>query len=270
MSTPTDERRIDTELADGVLALRFVRPAAGNVIDTAFGDELLAAVRSAADRVDEISVVTLTSTGRNFCVGGDVGSFAAAADRGAHVGSLAEALHESVLGLVDLGVPLVAGVQGWAAGAGLSLALLADLLVLERSAGLRAAYGGIGLSPDGGMSHSLPRAVGPALAADMILTNRGLTADEALAHGVAARVVEDGEAAVAATRLAQEIARGSRQGARQAVALLRASDGRTLPEQLRAEAAGIAACAGGPEGTEGVDAFLAKRRPDYATARARG
>lgn len=270
MGTPTDERRIETDLTDGVFAVRLVRPDAGNVIDTPFGDELLAAVRAAHEQVDAISVLTLTSTGRNFSVGGDVRSFAAAPDRGAHVGALARALHESIRGLVDLGVPLVAGVQGWAAGAGLSLAVLADLLVMERSAGLRAAYGGIGLSPDGGMSFSLPRAAGPALAADMILTNRGLTADEALAHGVAARVVEDGEAEVATTRLAQQLAAGSRQGARQAVALLRASGGRTLAEQLDAEADGIAACAAGPEGVEGVDAFTAKRRPDYAAARARG
>ena len=265
-----DGPRVTGELVDGVFAIRFDRPDAGNVIDTRFGDELVAAVGRAAAQRDEVAVVSVTSTGRNFSVGGDVRSFAAADDRGAHVGGLAAALHTGVRGLRGLGVPVVVGVQGWAAGAGMGLALLGDLLVMEASAGLRSAYAGIGLSPDGGSSWTLPRAIGPALAADLVLTNRPLHAAEALAHGVAARVVEDGEAAVATDRLARELAGGSWAGARQAVALLRASGGRTLDEQLDAEAAGIAACAAGPEGTEGVDAFLAKRRPDYAAARTRG
>lgn len=265
-----DEPRLAVSLTDGVFGIRFVRPAAGNVIDPAFGAELVAAAARAREQLDDVTVLTLTSTGKNFCVGGDVSGFASAPDREAHVGQLAADLHEGVQGLLGLGVPIVVGVQGWAAGAGLSLALLGDLLVMERSAGLRAAYAGLGFSPDGGMSWTLPRAVGPALAADMVLTNRGLLADEALAHGVANRVVEDSEAPVAATRLAEELANGSRHGARTATRLLREGAGRSLPEQLAAEAAGIAGCAGSPEGREGVDAFLAKRRPDYRAARAAG
>jgi 2-(1,2-epoxy-1,2-dihydrophenyl)acetyl-CoA isomerase len=106
-------------------------------------------------------------------------------------------------------VPIVVGVQGWAVGGGLSLALLGDVLVLGRSARVRAAYTAIGLTPDGGMSWTLPRVVGASRARDLILTNRAISAAEAEAMGLATRVVDDQELRATVDRLAAELADGA-------------------------------------------------------------
>jgi 2-(1,2-epoxy-1,2-dihydrophenyl)acetyl-CoA isomerase len=103
----------------------------------------------------------------------------------------------------------VVGVQGWAAGGGLSLALLGDVLVLGRSARVRAAYTAIGLTPDGGLSWTLPRAVGASRARDLILTNRAVSATDAVAMGLASRVVDDQELRATVDSLAAELADGA-------------------------------------------------------------
>jgi 2-(1,2-epoxy-1,2-dihydrophenyl)acetyl-CoA isomerase len=126
------------------------------------------------------------------------------------------------------------------------------------------AYPGIGLSPDGGMSWTLPRVVGRARAREILLTDAVLDADDAVRLGVLSRLVPDGEIAEEAQRLARAIAAGPRSTHASIKTLLRQSDTATLSDQLDSERDGIAAAAGSPAGREGVDAFVAKRKPDYA------
>ncbi len=176
----SDDQRVRVEAADGVCRLVLANPAAHNVVDHAFGEQFLAALVGPAR---EARCVEIVAEGQNFCVGGDVRGFAAAPDRS--LSELADHFHTCERALLDLAAPVVIGVNGWAAGIGLSLVLVGDVIVLGESARLRPAYTAIGLSPDGGMTATLPAAVGRARAMDMFLTNRPMGAAEALAAGLA-------------------------------------------------------------------------------------
>ena len=148
----------DAVTRDGrVLRLRVARGKHGTLDGDAL--PLIAEALNTADPA-EVGAALLVSEGASFCTGGDVRAFADAADRGAYVAALAEAFHEMVTAIATCAVPVVAAVPGWAAGAGMSVVCAVDLAVAGRSTRLRPAYPGIGFSPDGGMSWTLPRLVG--------------------------------------------------------------------------------------------------------------
>jgi 2-(1,2-epoxy-1,2-dihydrophenyl)acetyl-CoA isomerase len=192
-----------------------------------------------------------------------VRAFAAAPEPGKYLGELASVIHEAVLGLASAHVPVVVAVQGWAAGAGMSLAACGDIVLAGESAQFRTAYTGIGLSPDCGLTWTLPRLVGRARAADLLLTNRPLGAAEAASIGLVARVVADDLLFAEARALAAELASGPTAAFGQVKKLLAAGDRATLGDHLGAEAASIAACADHPEGRVGVTAFMAGRKPVF-------
>ena len=179
----TVERSIATLMLD--------RPAVGNTIDMALARALIdAAVRCDEDKA--IRCIVLTGRGRLFCGGGDVSAFAEAGDDiSAFLRELAGALHEAISRLMRMKKPLVVLVNGPAAGAGLSLALAGDITLAAKSAHFTAAYGALGLTPDGGMTWSLPRLVGYRRAQEIILSNRRVSAEEAAAIGLVTRVVAD-------------------------------------------------------------------------------
>jgi 2-(1,2-epoxy-1,2-dihydrophenyl)acetyl-CoA isomerase len=205
----------------------------------------------------------LVSEGTSFCTGGDVRAFAAAEDRAAYVRQLADAFHGFVTALVECPVPVVAGVPGWAAGAGLSIVCAADLAVAGRSTRVRPAYPGIGFSPDGGMSWTLPRIVGAGRARQMLLTDQVLDAEAALAAGIVTAVVDDADVAAEAEETARRIAQGPTAALGRIKRLLAGSPDHSLAEHLELEAAAISACAAGPEGAEGLAAFVEKRAPRF-------
>lgn len=244
-----------------VLRCVLTTAARGASLDFAVVREITAALREIGP---DVGAVLLVGEGPNFCTGGDVKAFAAAGeDVEATVRTLAGELHDLVRAITEAPVPVVAAVHGWAAGAGMSLVLAADLAVAGGSTRLRPAYPAIGLSPDGGMTWLLPRAVGAARARHILLTDRVLYADEALALGLVAVVVDDDAVAAEATALAERLAAGPVGALGRAKRLLRESDGRDLPAQLDAEAAAIAESAAGAEGREGVAAFVARRTPRF-------
>lgn len=210
-----------------------------------------------------IGALALTHDGPNFCLGGDVGGFAAATDPQGYVLELAHAAHDCVRALVGAEVPVVIGARGWAAGAGMALLLTGDIVILGESCRMRVAYPGIGITPDCGMTWHLPRVVGQARARDILLTNRVIDAPEALAIGIASRVVPDDEVEATVAGIAQELAQGPTDAYRGTRRLLDDAVHRGLGEHLDAEAASIAASAAGPEGQEGIAAFLGKRTPNY-------
>jgi 2-(1,2-epoxy-1,2-dihydrophenyl)acetyl-CoA isomerase len=141
--------------------------------------------------------------------------------------------------------------------------LLGDVLVLGRSARVRAAYTAIGLTPDGGMSWTLPRAVGASRARDLILTNRAVSAAEAEAMGLASRVVDDQELRATVDSLAAELAGGATGALGAARDLVLGGLARGFAEQLEEEATSIALRADSVQGREGVRAFVARRAPRY-------
>jgi 2-(1,2-epoxy-1,2-dihydrophenyl)acetyl-CoA isomerase len=145
----------------------------------------------------------------------------------------------------------------------MSVVCAVDLVVAGRSTKLRPAYPGIGFSPDGGMSWTLPRLVGAGHARRILLTDEVLDADTAAALGIVAKVVDDADVLAEAERLATRLADGPTVALGRIKALLGASLDATLSEQLVAEERAIAASAAGPEGAEGLTAFVEKRPPNF-------
>ncbi len=222
--------------------------------------EAMAASRRAIETLGpETGAVLLVGEGPSFCTGGDVRGFGTAEDPGRHVRAAAEAFHAFLRALVRTPVPVVAAVHGWAAGAGMSIVLASDIAVAGSSTRLRPAYPAIGFSPDGGMSWTLPRIVGAARARHILLTDRVLDASEALALGLVSTVVDDGEVAGEAERLATGLAAGPTDALGRIKRLLGEAPTRDLDTHLDAEAEAIAASAAGPQGREGVAAFLERR-----------
>lgn len=205
----------------------------------------------------------LVGEGENFCTGGDVRAFAAAEDRHGYVHGLAETFHAFLRPLVRSPVPTVAAVRGWAAGAGMSIVCAADIAVAGRSTKIRPAYPGIGFSPDGGMTWTLPRLVGAARARRILLTDEVLDAAAALEAGVVATVVDDEDVPAEAERTAHRLAQGPTAALGRIRGLLAGTWDATLGEQLAAEADAIADSAAGPEGAEGLTAFAEKRPPRF-------
>jgi 2-(1,2-epoxy-1,2-dihydrophenyl)acetyl-CoA isomerase len=260
MSKPGEPRTVRADRDGRVLTITLDRPAQSNALDMSTARQLRDAVRLIDDGV---GCVLLAGAGANFCVGGDVRAFAAAPEPGKFLGELASVVHDAILGLAEGPAPVVAAVNGWAAGAGMSLAVSADITLAAESARFRSAYSAIGLSPDCGLTWTLPRLVGRARAADLMLTNRPVDAAEAAATGLAARVVADDLLLAQAEALAAELASGPTAAFGRIRKLLDAGDRSTLADQLDAEAASIAACADHPEGRAGVAAFIADRKPFF-------
>ncbi|MGQ0466065.1 MAG: enoyl-CoA hydratase/isomerase family protein [Sporichthyaceae bacterium] len=242
-----------------VLEVRLSAPERGNSIDL----ESAAGLAKALVVGPDVGALALTHDGPNFCVGGDVRGFAAATDPEEYLLDLANAAHVCVRALAHAGVPVVIGARGWAAGAGMALLLTADILVLGESAKMRVAYPGIGITPDCGMTWHLPRVVGQARARDILLTNRAVDAREALAIGIAGRVVPDEEVDATVAEIAAGLADGPTQAYRGIRRLLDDGLDRTLDEHLDFEARSIAAAGASPEGSEGIRAFLEKRPARY-------
>jgi 2-(1,2-epoxy-1,2-dihydrophenyl)acetyl-CoA isomerase len=248
------------ELRDRVLRCVLATEAAGNSLDH---DAVVATTAAVRDLGPEIGAVLLASDGPSFCTGGNVRAFAAADDRRAFVHGMAHELHHFIRRLVEAPVPVVAAVHGWAAGAGMSIACAADIVIGGPGTRFRPAYPSIGFSPDGGMSWTLPRAIGAARARDLILTDGVLTGEEAYRVGLLSRLVPDGDVRTEAERLAHTLAQGPTSSLARAKRLLWDSAGHTLAEHLDAEADAIAACADSPTGREGVDAFAQRRAPNW-------
>ena len=220
------------------------------------------AMRKAAD--PRIRAVILTSDGDFFCAGGDL---TVLIERR----SLSEPerrdkvddLHDLVRAMRACPVPLIAAVEGGAAGAGLSLALACDLIVAAQGARFVAAYVKAGLVPDGGLTASLARILPRPLAMEMCLLARPVTADRMLALGAVNEVVSPGMAMARARELADAIAAGPR--AAQAVIRSMVAEAYETSEaaQLDRERDAMAHAAGQDEAAEGIAAFLEKRKPDY-------
>ena len=234
------------------------RPNAANGLD----DVLCAELADAAARCSEAKVVLLTGSGRFFCAGGDLRAMAASPlGPGAFVKGIADDLHTAMQIFARMDAVLITAVNGTAAGAGFSLAVSGDLVLADESASFTMAYTRAGLSPDGGSSYLLPRLVGLRRAQELILTNRTLSAAEALDWGLVTEVAADLPAR--ADQLAAEIVAGSGTANGAVKRLLRETYRNDYAEQLALEAALIAANADAADGQEGIDAFLNKRSPQF-------
>ncbi|QLY31009.1 enoyl-CoA hydratase/isomerase family protein [Nocardia huaxiensis] len=239
------------------------RPKAANGIDQALADELARAAAYCSED-PAIKVVVLTGAGRFFSAGGDVRAMADSPDTGEFIEKLAATLHHAVSSFARMDALLIVGVNGTAAGAGLSLAVAGDLVVAAESASFTMAYTKVGLNPDGGASYYLPRLIGLRKTQDLMLTNRVLTAADALDWGLLHQVVADDELTTTVETLAQQFAAGPKLSNAHVKKLLLVSSQHTLEEQLNTEAQFITSCARSADGQEGIAAFVAKRAPKFA------
>lgn len=251
---------VSYDLADGIARITLDDGDRGNPIHPASVAALRAAVRRAGE--DAARVILLSATGRFFSVGGDIAQFGAAEDVAAFVDDLAEDLHRTVSELVRSPAIVVSVVHGMAAGAGFPLAAAADVVLAARSAKFTLGYTKIGFSVDGGTS-LLVHTLGLHRALRLALLNDVITAEEAHAAGLVARVVEDGELAATADEIAARLAAGPAGAQAATKQLLRAVAEESPETALRAESLSIRARAAEPDGREGVRAFLDKRPPAF-------
>lgn len=249
-------------VVDGIGRLTLDRPDAGNAIDLALARALAEVTAEWANRRD-LRVVVLRGRGARFCVGGDLKAFSAEADLPTHLTAVTAHLHLALARLARLPAPVVAAVQGSAAGAGFSLAASADVLLAGVSARFVLAYSKVGLTPDGSGTWYLPRHVGLHRALDLALTNRVLDATEAERIGLVSRVVADDDLDAETEAVVAELARGPAGALAATKALVRASAANPLEHQLERETAALAAAAGTTDAVEGIAAFLAKRPPEF-------
>ncbi|HEX4928760.1 MAG TPA: enoyl-CoA hydratase-related protein [Burkholderiales bacterium] len=252
------------ELAGRVARITLDRPDAANALNAQMARELAhAAIRASED--GNVRAVILTGAGRIFSGGGDLKSFAAqGAALPSHLKQVAGDLHMAISRFVRMDAPVIAAVNGPAGGAGFSLCLFCDLVLAARSAKFVLAYTRAGLTPDGGSTFFLPRIVGVRRALELALTNRALSADEALAWGLVNRVVPDDALQAEAERLAGELAAGAHGALGAAKRLLHHAFTESLETQMELEAQAIAAQARGADSAEGIAAFVAKRPPKFS------
>lgn len=255
---------IVVERGAGIARISLARPEAGNAIDLVLA-EALAEAAIACDEDGTVRCVLLRAEGRLFCAGGDITQFSEAGDDApAYLKRITGALHVAIARLARMRKPLITAIQGPAAGAGMSLALLGDIALASKSAHFTPAYGAIGLTPDGGMSWLLPRLVGLRKAQELLLTNRRIAAADAAMLGLITRVVDDQlfESEVEALLVRLVEGPSGAMGAMRELLLTSFSSG--LETQMELEARSIADAIRSREGREGVAAFLQKRKALFA------
>jgi 2-(1,2-epoxy-1,2-dihydrophenyl)acetyl-CoA isomerase len=253
----TDYQTLIFQTSSRIAKVTLHRPDAANAMNHTMTRELVDVAGRCA--FADIKVVVLTGVGRFFCAGGDLGDFAAAPDRASHIKAVADSLHRAISTFSRMDAVLITVVNGVAAGAGLSLAAIGDLVLAAESASFTMAYTRVGLSPDGSASFYLPRLIGTRRTQELMLTNRTLNADDAHQWGIVTEVIADDDLRARTDELANEFAAGPRTSNTAVKKLLLATFGNGLEEQMELEGQLIAQNAGSADGHEGVDAFLAKR-----------
>lgn len=259
--------KVIVERREAVLEIVLNRPEVLNAVDR----ETIAALAAAAGEAAEdrsARVVLLRGAGSHFCAGGDIRMFGELIglppeERRAALFRTVDALHPLLMALRHMQKPVVAAVQGAAAGFGLSLVLAADLAIAAADAVFTCGYIHLGASPDGGMTALLPASVGLKLASELILLGERFDAPRAVSLGIVNRLVAPDRLAAEAAALAARLADGPATAYARTKALLQQTLGDAFAAQLRAEAENFAACAASEEFVEGVRAFLEKRRPGF-------
>jgi len=246
---------------DHVAELVLDRPEALNAVSTAMARDLAAATALLAAAGDVRAVVVSSSADRAFCVGADLKERNRFTD--AELLAQRPVAAAAYRGVLDLPMPTVAAVHGFALGGGFEIALSCDLVVVDETAVVGLPEVSVGLVPGGGGTQLLTRRVGWSRAADLVFTARRLDAAQALAHGCVDRVVPAGEARTAALELADTIAANSPVGLRQAKRAMRLGLDVDLATGLVVEEAAWRATAFSPDRAEGIRAFAERRAPRW-------
>lgn len=255
---------IRTETQDQITTITLDRPEKLNAFGGTMREDLLAALR-AADGEPSCRVVVITGAGRAFCAGGDVDFMSRLQKDGdvASFRSLLDAGRDIVTQIAEMPKPVVAAVNGVAAGAGCNLALACDYRIASEAATLGETFVRIGLHPDWGGTWFLPRLVGPGRALEILMTGRMIDATEALAIGMVDRVVPADEFASETATLARAIAQGPPLAIAGIKRALAASRTNTLRAQVDLESEHQLRAFRSHDAGEGMTAFFEKRSPRF-------
>ncbi len=255
-------RTILYEVRDGVAAITLNRPESLNALNDQLGADLAAALDAAAGDA-AARVVVLTGAGRGFCAGGDIKAMAAGLAQAStspyDLGAILRNFHAALALLYQMDRPVIAAIHGPAVGAGMSLALACDLRIASEDATFSQAFVRLGLSPDGGSTWLLPRLVGPARAAQLMMTGETMDARRAFEWGLLNQVAPAGQHLSQAMELARRLAGFSPHALTHLKRLLRSTERNSFSEQLKAEAAAQAANAATAEFRAAVAAFLSRK-----------
>ncbi len=265
--SPPELKTLQIEIDGDVGTLTLNRPDAFNAMSPEMIFELPIALSWLADRAP-IRALIVTGAGKAFCAGGDVTWFRKGVesdeiDLPSEVRRGAEALHMAIVDLRRIPYPVIAALNGPAAGAGFSFALACDFRVASETAFLACAYGRIGASPDGGMTYFLPRVVGPSRALELLLEDPNLGAAEALEEGLVSEVVAPEELLTAARAKAEMLAAKAPHYVRMAKKLCAVSIENSLTEHLQLERHGIADSMATEDLKNGVEAFFGGGTPAF-------
>jgi len=244
---------------DNVAHLTLNRPEAANSLNASLSAEMMDAVVRCEEDAD-IRALVITGTGRFFCAGADLKGFYSA---GSELKSRVSVFHAVISRLVRADFPVVAAVNGAAAGAGMGLACACDLVIAAESARFTMAYTKIGLSPDGTTTYFLPRRIGIGRAMELVMLNRTLSAREALDWGIANRVVADASLAEEAHSLAAQLAAGPTRAYGAAKRLMQSGFTESLETQIEMELRSVGALARTEDARQAIAAFAAKRTPVF-------
>ncbi len=257
------DRYVGLERKEGVATITLDRPDAFNAFNLEMGRQLFRAVLEVDDD-PAVRCVVLAGAGKAFCGGGDVKEFVESLDRiAAVVKELTTYLHGVVSRLCRSDKPVVTALNGVVAGGGIGLALCGDMVLAAESARLTMAYSKIAATPDGSSSYFLPRLIGLRRSMELYLTNRVLSAREALEWGLVTRVVPDAELRGAVDALARELAQGPTRAFGAAKRLFHHSTWESLETQMELEAQAMASSGRTQDFRDGVTAFAAKRTPTF-------
>jgi 2-(1,2-epoxy-1,2-dihydrophenyl)acetyl-CoA isomerase len=265
--SPPELKNLRLEI-DGVIGtLTLDRPKVLNAMSPELIAELVTASGWLADRA-QLRALIVTGEGRAFSAGGDVNWFKRGLDESgsylsADVRRGADVLHQAIVDFRRIPYPVIAAVNGVAAGAGFSLALMCDTRIASDAAAFVVAYGRIGASPDGGMTYFLPRVVGQARAVELLLQDPLLNAEQAREEGIVAEVVPADRLMEVARERAEELAEKAPHYVRMSKLLIAQSLDNTLADHLQVERHGIADSMATEDLREGVTAFLDGRQATF-------
>ncbi len=267
MTTPPELNTLRIEIDDDLATLTLARPDAFNAMSPELIGELTVATAWLADQ-GRFRALIVTGAGKAFCAGGDVNWFRKGIedpdhDISADVRRGAEALHSAIIDLRRIEQPVIAAVNGPAAGAGFSLALACDIRIAADGAFFAPAYGRIGASPDGGMTYFLPRVVGPAKALELLLDDPNMPAADALELGLVSEVVPADQLMHRARERAGELAALAPHYVKMAKRLVAVSLENDIAKHLQLERHGIADGLGTEDARLGVTAFFSGEKPEF-------
>jgi enoyl-CoA hydratase/carnithine racemase len=265
--SPPELKNLRLEIDGEIGTLTLDRPKVLNAMSPELIAELVTAAAWLADRAS-LRALIVTGEGRAFSAGGDVTWFKRGLEESgaflsADVRRGADVLHQAIVDFRRIPYPVIAAINGVAAGAGFSLALMCDLRIASAEATFVCAYGRIGASPDGGMTYFLPRVVGPARALELLLEDPLLSADQALELGLVSKVVAAEELNEAVRAKAEFLAAKAPHYVRMAKQLVGQSLDNPLADHLQLERHGIANSMATEDLREGVTAFFEGREARF-------